>query len=96
MVIYMVYALLTCAVPTYVLGTFLLGRFRRIHWLLYVSRGLSGMIAIPLLCILLLLSGLWLYLLYVIISSFAVNARIRVSFKFKLESTIICRIHGLV
>ena len=96
MVIYMVYALLTCALPTYLLGTYLRNIIYRILWLLSIPPGLSSMIAAPMLCIMPLIGGLYVYLLYVIISSFAANARIRVSLKFKLESTIICRIHGLV
>ena len=92
MVIYMVYALLTCVVPTCLVGGYLL--YVWYQWLLPVM-------ALPyvfLLCIPVLLccSTPALYLLDGIIWCFKENARIRVSLKFKLESTMICRIHGLV
>ena len=85
MVIYIVYALLTCmAVPTCLICA----------WLFYIGFWLWPVIIVfpPLL----LLSVPSLYLLDGIIWCFAVNARNRVSVKFKLESTIICRIHRLV
>ena len=99
MVIYMLYALLTCVVPACLLGTYLFYVWYLI--LIYIIwpliyHGLSWIIVFPVFCILLLLSVPSLYLLHGIIWCFKVNARIRVSFKLKLESTIICRIHGLV
>ena len=95
MVIYMLYALLTCVVPTCLLGTYLFYIWYLILGPL-IFHGLSGIIVLPVFCILLLLSVPSLYLLHGIIWCFEVNARIRVSLKLKLESTIICRIHGLV
>ena len=101
MVIYMLYALLTCVVPACLLGTYLFYIWYRILWpvigpLPGPYGPMPGIIVLLVFCILLLLSVPSLYLLHGIIWCFKVNARIRVSLKLKLESTIICRIHGLV
>ena len=86
MVIYIVYALLTCVVPTCLIGGYLL-------YVWFRTLVFTFVFGIP---VLLLLSKPALYLLDGIIWCFKENARIRVSLKFKLESTIICRIHRLV